>query len=250
MANVRPLLGIIAALPAEARCLGVRHAPVGEAVTVADDVLLIRCGIGRSRAARAAVDLVDAGVAALLSWGTAAALGPDLAHGDLVLAREVVSRDGRRFSADRQWHERLWERVVSEGRCHSGSAAEADGALRDADDKRRLHALCGALIADMESAAIAEVGHGAGLPVLIIRAVSDSSLTRIPACALAAIDGSGDIDVLGLAGRLALAPAELLSLLVLAKGFRAACARLARVAELTGPGFLLASQTQSDQAQA
>ena len=250
MANPRPVLGIIAALPAEARCLGVRHAPVGEAVTVADDVLLMRCGIGRARAAQAAVNLVDAGVGALLSWGTAAALGPDLSHGDLVLAREVVSWDGRRFGADRQWCERLWERIVLEGHCYSGGAAEADGALEEADDKRRLHALSGALIADMESAAIARVADEAGLPVLIIRAVSDSVVTRVPACALAAVDGNGDIDVSRLVARLLCAPAELPSLLVLAKGFRKACARLTRIAELAGPGFLLAPLTQSDQAQA
>jgi adenosylhomocysteine nucleosidase len=250
MTNSRPLLGIVTALPTEARCVGVRDAPVGEPVRVTDEVLLIRCGIGRARAERAALDLLKAGVRGLLSWGTAAGLSRDLAHGDLVLARDVVTRDGQHLSADSEWHQRLWRAVESEGRCHSGSVAEADGVLTDADDKLRLHTLSGALIADMETAAIAEVAHGTGTPVLIVRAVSDSVVTRVPACALAAVDGNGDVDPARCLLRLARAPAELPSLLRLARGFRAARARLSRLAELAGPAFMIAPGERVDWPQA
>lgn len=250
MANRQPLLGIVTALPAEARCLGVRDAPVGEPVGVTDEVLLIRCGIGRARAGRAALDLLEAGVGGLLSWGTAAGLSRDLGHGDLVLARGVVTRDGHHLSVDSEWHQRLWAVVESEGRCYSGSVAEADGVLADADDKLRLHTLSGALIADMETAAIAEVAHGSGTPVLIARAVSDSVATRVPACALAAVDGNGDVDAARCLWRLAGAPAELPSLVRLARGFRAACARLSRIAELAGPAFRIASGERVDRPQA
>jgi hopanoid-associated phosphorylase len=250
MANRRPLLGIISALPAEARCLGVRDAPAGEPVRVSDEVLLIRCGIGRDRAERAARVLLEAGVGALLSWGTAAALSRDLARGDLVLPRDVVTRDGHHFNTDTEWHRRLWGVVESAGRCQAGGLAETDDVLVDADDKLRLHTLSGALIADMESAAIAEVAHGAGLPMLIIRAVSDSAAMRVPTCALAAVDGNGDIDPARCLWRLARAPGELLSLLRLARGFGAARARLARLAALAGPAFLIASEGCAERSQA
>jgi nucleoside phosphorylase len=232
-------LGIIAALPAEARSAGARDAPAGEVVRVADDVLLIRCGIGRARAKRAARDLVEAGAGALLGWGTAAALGRELDHGDLVLPREVLSRAGRRFGVDNQWRDRLCRILESDGGCHAGTVAEADSVLGDVDDKLLLHTLSGALIADMESGAIAEACDGAGLPLLIVRAVSDRVATRIPACALAAVDASGDVNVARCLGKLALAPGDLLALVRLARGFRAACVALSRAAQRAGPGFLL-----------
>ncbi len=239
MANTGPLLGIIAALPAEARTAGAGEVPAGQAVDVAEHVLSIRCGIGRARAERAARDLVGAGAVALLSWGTAAAVSRDLDHGDLVLPLEVLSRDGNRFSVDHQWRHRLAEILEFDGGCYAGTVVEVDGVLTDGDDKRRLHNLSGALIADMESAAIAEVCREAGIRLLVVRAVSDRAATRIPACALAAVDANGDVNVARCLGELMLAPRDLLALVRLAWGFRAACAALSRVSQRAGPGFLL-----------
>ena len=137
---------------------------MGKTVQVDDNVLLVRCGIGRARAERAARALLEAGADALISWGTAAAVSPDLSHGDLVLPREVLTRDGRRFSVDDSWCDRLEKILEPHGGCHAGTVAEADGVLANADDKLRLHNLSGALIADMESAAIAKrvIWPGAG----------------------------------------------------------------------------------------
>ncbi len=244
MATTRPLLGIIAALPAEARAAGVRDAPAGEAIRVADEVLLIRCGIGRARATRAARDLIDAGAGALLSWGTAAALDRGLERGDLVLPREVLSREGRRFSTDSQWRDRLCGMLENHGGCHAGTVAEADSILESADDKLLLHTLSGALIADMESAAIAEVCQGTGCPLLVVRTVSDRVAMRVPGCALAAVDANGDVKVARCLGSLLLAPGDLPALLRLARGFNAACAALSRLAQRAGPAFLLSPPVQ------
>jgi len=240
MANTRPHLGIIAALPAEARAAGARDAPVGEMVRIAESVLLIRCGVGRARAARAARDLIDAGAGALLSWGTAAALSRELHHGDVVLPHQVLSREGRRFSTDTQWRDRLCATLESYGRCcYAGTVAEADSVLENVDDKLLLHALSGALIADMESAAVAEVCERVELPLLVVRAVSDRVAMRIPACALAAVDPSGDVKLAPCLGKLLLAPGDLLALLRLARSFRAACAALAGAVHQAGPALLL-----------
>ena len=94
MTGKDPVLGIVAALPAEARAAGALQTPLGEAVSVADRVLLVRCGVGRVRAARAATAMLAAGAGSLLSWGTAAALDPGLAPGDLVLPGDVLAGDG------------------------------------------------------------------------------------------------------------------------------------------------------------
>ena len=235
----QPLLGIIAALPAEARAAGVRRCPAGALVEVAENVLLIRCGMGRARAARAAGDLLQAGAGALLSWGTAAALCAEARTGDVLLPCEVWSRDGQRYAVDAAWRRRLARRLHGGDACASGAVAEADGVLRDAEHKQRLHTRSGASIADMESAAIAEIGHRAGVRLLVVRVVSDSATARIPACALAAVDASGELRVMrGLTALLA-APAEWLDVVRLARGFRHACAALSRAAQRAGPRFML-----------
>lgn len=248
MASTRPLLGIIAALPAEARAAGARDAPVAEVVRIADRVLLIRCGIGRARAEQAARDLVQAGAGALMSWGTTAALDPHLGHGDLVLPDAVLSRDGQRFGVDDAWRCRFAASLERHGGCHSGTVAESERVLADADDKRQLHDRSGALIADMESAAIAEICQQSGARLLVVRAVSDQVSTRIPACAMAAVDTNGDVMVARCLRKLARAPGDLAALVTLAKGFRQACAALSNLAGRAGPEFLLSPDTPTTQA--
>ena len=92
--------------------------------------------------------------------------------------------------------------------CHAGTVAEADGVLETADDKLLLHTLSGALIADMESAAIAEACQGAGRPLLVVRAISDRVATRIPHCALVAVAANGDVKLARCLGSLLLAPGD------------------------------------------
>jgi adenosylhomocysteine nucleosidase len=238
MSDSPVVLGIVAALPAEARAAGARVAPAGETVTIADGALLVRGGVGRGRAWRAAADLLDAGAGALLSWGTAAALAPGLRAGDLVLPEEVLTRDGSRDSVDGPWRERVAAAVAPRDARQPTTLAEAEDALKDADDKRLLHTLSGASAADMESAAIAEACAGARVPLLVVRAVSDSARTRLPDCALAAMNADGDVSAGRCLGKLLAAPGDLPALVGLATGFRAACRSLSRVAGQVGPGFL------------
>ena len=237
MATDPPLLGIVTALPNEARSLGAGHARARAIVRIDPRVVAVRAGIGRPRAERAALALVEAGAQALLAWGTAAALDPGLDCGDLVLPRDVITHDGRRIEVDAQWHRSMWMLVESMGRCRSGALAEAGDVLASADDKMRLRALSGALVADMESAAVADVAGRAGVPVLIIRGVSDSAGMGVPTSALAALDESGEVDALRCLLALLRTPRQLPALLRLARGFRSACARLTELAARAGPEF-------------
>lgn len=222
----------------EARAAGGRGARAGEAETLVDGVLLVRSGVGRERARRAAEHLLHAGSRALLSWGTAGALGAEQRAGDLILPEEVLARDGRRFGIDGAWRERVYASVAPRAACYGGTLAEAEGVLRNADDKRLLHTLTGARAADMESAAVAEVCAAAHVPLLVVRGISDSAKARLPDCALAAVNADGDVSALACLGNLLSAPGDLPALLTLGLGFRAACRSLSGVAEQVGPGFL------------
>jgi adenosylhomocysteine nucleosidase len=237
----RPLLGIIAALPGEARSLGVIRCPVGAIVEVADGVRLIRCGMGRIRAERAAKELVRAGAGALLSWGTAAALDGRLCPGNLVLPHQVLAADGRRHSVDQAWREHVAGLLHTDYGRPPGTVAESERVLTDAGDKRRLWDRSHALIADMESGAVAAVSDQAGIRLLVIRAVSDCAAARIPACAVAAVDADGDLRVARCLGKLLLAPGDLVDLLRLGGGYRHACAALSDLAKRAGPRFMLPS---------
>jgi len=238
MSDLPFVLGIVAALPAEARAAGATVAPPGEPVTIADGVLLVRSGVGRDRARQAAGDLLDAGAGALLSWGMAGALDPGLQAGDLLLPEEVLARDGIRYGVDVSWRKRVAASVALREVRHPTILAEAEEVLRDADDKGLLHTLSGASVADMESAAVAEACARARIPLLVLRAVSDSARARLPDCALAAMNADGDVNPGRCLWKLLAAPGDLPALLRLAAGFRAACRSLSRAAGQVGPGFL------------
>ena len=175
----------------------------------------------------------------------AVAMSPPRGPIHLTLPREVLARDGRRFSTVSRWRDRLCAILENGSGCHAGTVAEADSVLESADDKLLLHTLSGALIADMESAAIAEACQGAGRPLLVVRAVSDRVATRIPHCALAAVDANGDVKLARCLGSLLLAPGDLPALLRLARGFRAACAALSGLAQRAGPAFLLSASERA-----
>jgi adenosylhomocysteine nucleosidase len=229
-----PSIGIVAALAAEARCLGVARSSPGEAAALAGEALVVRSGIGARRAEAAATLLLQAGVKGLVSWGTAAALSAETRRGTLVLAEAVHAGDGSHYAVEPGWRHRLHRSLALHMDCYGGVCAEATEVLTEPEDKQRLHGSSGARIADMESAAIAGVAHRAGVPFLCVRAVSDDSVTGIPRSARLAVDEGGEIRVLDCLAGLARRPTELATLIRLLLGFNAACGVLARSVRLAG----------------
>ena len=88
------VVGIVAALAAEARALGPTKLELGAPRTLADGTRIAVSGIGFAAAARAAQALVDTGVTALASWGMAGGLDPALNAGTILLPSQVISTDG------------------------------------------------------------------------------------------------------------------------------------------------------------
>ena len=125
-------------------------------------------------------------VARLLVIGVAGALTPDLEPGALVLADQVrsdVSSDAieDRVLAPPSALVRWAARVSGARRGRVVSAA----ALADTPaEKARLaarHAGAGPAVVDLESMACAEVAAAAGVPWLVLRAVSDTAAEALPA---------------------------------------------------------------------
>jgi hopanoid-associated phosphorylase len=232
------LLGIVAALDAEARVLVKRPMAAGEVVHLPDGRLLRLSGIGVMPAHLASETLVEKGATALLSWGIAGGLLPALSPGGLVVPEKVLSSDGVSFSVDTQWHERLRARLSGHVDLHTGPIIQSPTVLRSPEEKIALFNQYGAIAVDMESAAVAQVALLAGVPFMAIRAVSDPANMSIPPRVMATIDERGRLRPFRLLERLVHHPQELLPLVRLARTFRAAQTTLATVARIAGSKLL------------
>jgi nucleoside phosphorylase len=102
-------------------------------------VLLCISGVGREAARRAAGRLVDKGAKELVSMGFCGALIPELKVGDLVTDR----------------------------------IATVDRPVRNVEERRALTERAHAVAVDMETQAIVESGTRRGVPIRILRVVSD-----------------------------------------------------------------------------
>jgi len=175
----------------------VRYGPfdVHEGTLDGHPTLLAVCGVGKANAAALAQQLLALGARRVVFTGVAGALDPDLAVGDVVVARDAVQHDvdvtGLGYAAGEVPGEPVaWpadaalrdaafaaaeaavagEATVRIGRVASGdtfvAGAEAGAAIRTAFD---------AACAEMEGAAVAQVCHRWGVPWVVVRSISDTA---------------------------------------------------------------------------
>lgn len=230
-------LGVVVALPAEARCLVNARVKPGERAEIGRGGWLQLSGIGAQRATHAAHALLDAGATVLLSWGTAGGLDPALVAGSLVLPRTVIAYDGTKYPVDADWHARMCRclagHVVSDDRC----LIESDTVLTTPEQKTALNYRSGAVAVDMESVAVAGVAKTAGVPFLAIRAILDPVNSVIPDVATGMLDAGGRIRWLAFVHAVLTRPTVLKDFAQLRSDLRAAQSTLSKVAELAGPNL-------------
>jgi hopanoid-associated phosphorylase len=132
--------------------------------------------------------LIRRGAKGLLSFGIAGGLDPRLASGTLVIGDEV--RDaGSVWPVDAAWCRALAERLPRDVAVGAVAAAREPVATRAA--KQQLRAQSGALIVDLESAAVARLATAAGLPFAVLRAVGDPAAGALPEAALIGLAEDG-----------------------------------------------------------
>lgn len=232
-------VGIVVALPAESRTLCRDVLQVGEQRALGDQALLAVSGVGEHRAEQAAQALVDAGVGGLVSWGCAAGLRSELPAGALCLPEFIVTVDAHRWPTDSAWRRGVIA-ALAERDVFEGALAHATQVIATSAAKRELAARVGAVVADMESAAIARVAQRHGLPLLVVRSVVDPLGLTLPAFITDHVDDNGRVPIAPLLRGLARHPGDLLTLLRLARGFRAALTSLRAVVACAGGDLLLA----------
>jgi len=223
-------IGVVTGLHRETQCL-----PVG------DDGLMVRCaGAKPAQAEVCATELLADGCGALISFGIAGGLSPDIGEGVVVIADKVVLPDGTTVSTADNWRERLLGVLPKNGGVVTGAIAGSEILIGTPDGKAQLHEITKALAVDMESQRIAVVAAKAQVPLMVIRAISDSSTRGIPDIAIGAINEDGTPRYGRVIGRLLKQPTELPKLLRLSRDTENALASLRSVALAAGPLFRFA----------
>ena len=193
-------------------------------------------GGSAERASAEAERLVGEGAAALVSFGLAGGLAPELRPGDLLLPEAVRDARGASWPVERAWRERVRARLENGGIApEAGAIAGSDRILATAADKKGLFEATGASAVDMESHAVAAVASAAGIPFLTLRVLADPADQVVPQVAREALRPDGRIRVRATFGGLLRAPGELVPLVRLARQSASALKVLRRAALLAGP---------------
>lgn len=231
-----PPVGVVAAMPLEARILGVADWRPGEVLEGTGGVRVACSGIGPRRASLASRALAESGVGGLLSWGVAGGLDPDLAAGTLLLPERVVT-DDQLWTCDPDWRRRLAEALRPELAPHAGAVLGSERVVADPAHKAERFRSTGAVAADMESAAVAASAREAGIPFLVLRAVSDPAGSALPHAGMVAVDEAGRPRYGPMLRSLLRRPGQLGKLFALRRDTRAAVAALSAALSRVGPGF-------------
>lgn len=178
---------------------------------IAEGVFLYCSGLGPENATQAARLLLERDVDALVSWGLAGALDPDLAAGSIVLPTHIVDHEDNRrcYPVDRRWYAALRDALRGED-IHSGGRIVSTRTVQaDPRKKTALRQATQAVAVDMESAAIARMADEAGKPFAVIRTIFDAVTTHLPASALNATDAYGKVSIPKLCAGLLKRPTEI-----------------------------------------
>lgn len=242
------MLGIYAALPAEARSL-FHYSPTGLTLLNRPAALKTRVlmplgndtqvwigGIGPEHARVGADQLLQAGARALLSWGCAAALKPGLNAGDIIIPATIMdSARQAKFKPDHDWRQRFLQPLLTApgrlGNILQDTLCSSDQVVATRMDKQQLAEQTGASAVDMETAAIAEQAAAAGVPFLCVRVIADTASMQLSPQLLQTLDAFGRPDMQQLAGYLLREPAAIVQLWQLNRAFRRARRQLTRLAQ-------------------
>ncbi len=185
-------------------------------------------GVGCRAAATAADALLGAGATALVSWGMAGGLDPQLPAGTICLPTVILDREGRRFTTDARWRERVGA-AVDIHRIVAGTLLTSLTAIDHVADKAATFRESGALAVDMESAGVASVAATHQVPFIAVRVIVDTAHDELPAAALTA-SSEGRVKPLRLMRALLRRPRDLGALLRIAMRYRSAKRALVAVA--------------------
>ena len=228
--------GLVTALRAEAGCVVSSRISFNEQVSVNETVVLWLSGMGEQAARTAAEGLHKGGATALVSFGVAGALDPQLKPGDLILP-DSIHHAGKVWPVTIAWRDRLKNLLPAHSMIVGGALASSLVPLTSEKEKRDLAQVTGACAVDMESGAIAEVAAAAEIPFIAVRAIIDPIHFSPPAALLGAVYPDGGVNPMRLMALLLKRSVHISTLMHMGAGMRAARKTLSHVIQSAGAGL-------------
>lgn len=187
------------------------------------------CSGGRGDWLRAALERIDpAPYWGVVSFGIAGALDPVLAPGDMLVGTGVWF-DGERICAANHLSATLMDRLrARRRRVGTGLFAGAEEAVLCVAGKAALRRRTGAVAVDTESHVAADWARRNGLPLSILRVVSDPAHRALPPLAARAVRPDGRVDLPRVLRDLARSPRQIGAMAHAGRDSRAAFAALGR----------------------
>jgi len=223
-------LGIIAALPAEAKCLHYKNLYVAAPVEIQKDIFLCLSGMGYKSAHNATKELLGLKVDALISWGVAGAIDNSLNPGDLILAESIISED-KIYKISNEWFKQISEHFQKTPyKVFNGDIASNRAICASTTDKELLFQKTSALAVDMESTSIVELASANNIDFLVIRAIADDTGTSIPEAVLNHTDSLGKPDPIPFMLSCLKKPGQINNLFKLARCYKQALKTLIHIA--------------------
>jgi adenosylhomocysteine nucleosidase len=149
-------------------------------------------GPGPAGALVAARRAVTEGALALVSFGWAGALDPDLAPGAVLVPPRVLTESGAPFATDRRWLDAVRGALTGAGVAFANrDLLSTERVLHTPAAKRLAGAATGAGAVDMEAWTVASVAHQSNLPFAAIKVVLDAACDAVPAGAEDWLDARG-----------------------------------------------------------
>jgi adenosylhomocysteine nucleosidase len=200
-------------------------------IAAGDGVVTLAGGGDAARLASALAERLRDGVAAVISFGIAGGLAPDLPAGTVVVADAV--HDGVvRWPVDAAWRASL---LVALPGAISGGLSGVDRAAATLDEKAHLRGRDGTVAVDMESHVAARFADRHRVPFAALRVVADPAERTIPAAALVGMRPDGTTDVGAVIRALARQPGDLPALIRTARDAQAAFRALRACRGRIGP---------------
>jgi adenosylhomocysteine nucleosidase len=219
-------LGVLTGLAREVKCL-----------PKPSTKMLISCaGAMPNQAEHLSKRFIDQGCGALLSFGIAGALGPDVQVGDTVVSTGAINAKGEVFFADVSWLHRvivLLDQNLSP--IHKGLIYGSDKIISTPQLKSEIYASSKAICVDMETHRMALIASRASIPFLAIRVISDDTSSTIPSAALGVIGKNGKPLIGRVIRGILQHPNQALALMALYRDMETALKTLRRVPGILGP---------------
>jgi adenosylhomocysteine nucleosidase len=219
-------LGVLTGLAREVDCLP----------NQSTEMLIACAGAMPNQAENLSKYFIDQECSALLSFGIAGALGPNLQVGDTVVSTGVINARGDVFVADDSWLQRaivLLDQELSS--VHKGLIYGCDKTISTPQLKSEIHASSKAICVDMETHRMALVAGRASIPFLAIRVILDDTSRVIPSAALGVIGENGKPLIGRVIRGLLRHPNQIPALMALSRDMETALETLRRVPGILGP---------------